>query len=249
MPEPWWDPPGDRVCLLAHGFSSKIPLSLSPPPRTAIGSKDDPRRQQTPKLQEDSSSIPVVMLAQPWHQRASRYNFQRQSLHPSADPGMPDDAGISPSSGCGGVLHLGSASWVPHHDGATQGCPFPSCIPLFQPLMLVCVGSQCFPGSCLCIYPSGYWGVQLARSPAHPRVCTGVCGRANLLQLFCPSVLRHWLFWTPMEPEEEMTSLSSFPPPAFLILLLLFLLLPLLFLLLVLLLYYYFSFFGGFWFS
>lgn len=82
-----------------------------------------------------------------------------------------------------------------------------------------------------------------------PSSLTSVHGRAKLLQLFCPSVLRHWLFWTPMEPEEEMTSLSSFPPPAFLILLLLFLLLPLLFLLLVLLLYYYFSFFGGFWFS
>lgn len=178
---------------------------------------------------------------------------QRQSLHPSADPEMSDDAWISPSNRCGDILHLGSASRVPHRGGGTQGCPFPSCIPLFQPLLLVCVGSQCFPSSCPCIYPSGYWGVQPAPSPAHPRVCTGVCGCANLLQLFCPSVLRHWLFWTPMEPKEEMTTLSS-SPPSFLILLLvflllLFLLLPLLFLLLLLLLYYYFSFFGGFWFS
>lgn len=177
---------------------------------------------------------------------------QRQSLHPSADPGMPDDAWISLSNRRGGVLHLASASRVPHHGGGTQGCPFPSCIPLFQPLMLVCVGSQCFPSSCPCIYPSGYWGVQLTPSPAHPRACTGVCGCANLLQLFCP-VLRHWLFWTPMEPDEEISSLSSSPPPflilllVFFLLLSLFLLFPLLFLLL--LLYYYFSFFGGFWFS
>lgn len=133
------------------------PLSPSPPPHTAIGGGEGPRRQQTPKLQEeDSSSIPVVTLAQPWYQGASRYNCSKTVPASQCRPGMPDNAQISPSNRCGGVLHLGSASRVPHRGGGTQGCPFPSRIPLFQPLLLVCVGSQCFPSSCPCIYPSGY---------------------------------------------------------------------------------------------
>lgn len=79
---------------------TRPPQALLPPPHAAMqghgagGGRDSPRRQQTPKLQEEEGgSILGVTLARPYCQHAGGHNHSQ----PGASLGVPGDAGVSPS--------------------------------------------------------------------------------------------------------------------------------------------------------